>query len=302
MRSLAFLRSLRFTHVVPFVLVGCMPDVLLEGSAHDATPDAVTDVASEVRAPCSTRGGPMVDLGTHCIDLTEVTKAEYQRFLDTAPSPLTQPTECRWNTDFSPLAKPSTVDSSCDVTFHADVNDVVKFPNRPVVCVDWCDAQAYCASVGKHLCGRIGGGTEGTPTDDGNVIDDAARSEWYRACVGPDATPYPYGASFDPAVCRFDTTPSALKPVDVASMPSCHGKAGTPWGALYDLSGNVAEWTDSCNPPQKGVDPATQGCTARGGWWRDDRSDALACKATADRALVWPRARADDHIGFRCCS
>lgn len=286
------------------VASGCMPDVFLEGGPHDAAID-VADVGSDARAPCSTKAGPMADLGTHCVDLTEVTKAEYQRFLDSAPSPFAQPTECRWNVDFAPLSAPSAVDSSCDVTFHPDVNDAAKFPNRPVVCVDWCDAQAYCAWAGKHLCGRIGGGTEGTPTDDGNVIDDAARSEWDRACVGPDATAYPYGASFDPAACHYDpspTSPTRLFPVDVASTPSCHGKAGTPWAAIYDLSGNVAEWTDSCNRPQKGVDPATQSCTARGGWWRDDRTgDPLGCAATPDRALVWPRSRADDHIGFRCC-
>jgi hypothetical protein len=31
--------------------------------------------------------------------------------------------------------------------------------NFPITNVDWCDAYAYCAGIGKRLCGKIGGGT-----------------------------------------------------------------------------------------------------------------------------------------------
>jgi hypothetical protein len=54
------------------------------------------------------------------------------------------------------------------------------------VCVDWCDAHAYCKPVGKRLCGKIGGGP--------NLYADyasASSSEWYRACSSGGSFTYP---------------------------------------------------------------------------------------------------------------
>ena len=66
-----------------------------------------------------------------------------------------------------------------------------------MVCVDWCDARAYCAGVRKRLCGKIGRGTNAT-TDYAN----AATSEWYRACSSSGVNAYPYGNTRDASACN----------------------------------------------------------------------------------------------------
>ena len=81
------------------------------------------------------------DRRTYCIDATEVTVAAYGAFLATNPSTMTLPASCSMKTSFVPGAP-------------LDLNR----GNYPVSQVDWCDAWGYCAAVGKHLCGRIGGG------------------------------------------------------------------------------------------------------------------------------------------------
>jgi formylglycine-generating enzyme required for sulfatase activity len=97
------------------------------------------------------------------IDSTEVTRAQYRAWLQTKPTYGGQPAECSWNDDYTP---------GC----HWPAGEE---PNHPVVCVDWCDAYAYCQGVGKRLCGKIGGGPNGI--DD---YADATKSQWYYACSG----------------------------------------------------------------------------------------------------------------------
>ena len=151
------------------------------------------------------------------------------------------------------------------------------------------------------MCGARTGATDGVIDDPGNTLNEATKSEWYAACVGPAARAYPYGDVYDATSCFVD--PTVQEPLDVASKPACHGPAGTPYAALYDLSGNVAEWTDACRPYAGDGRGETNSCEARGGWWKDDRfgGRAQACAAATDTKLVWPRARNDNHIGFRCC-
>ena len=65
----------------------------------DVTPDAPVmdagDAGKEGGCP-GTSGPVMVDVGGYCIDSTEVTRAQYDQFLQSSPSTGGQPAECAW--------------------------------------------------------------------------------------------------------------------------------------------------------------------------------------------------------------
>lgn len=153
--------------------------------------------------------------------------------------------------------------------------------DHPVNCVDWRQAGAYCAWLGKRL-----------PTEE----------EWeWAARNGRDDTAYPWG-----------DTPPAGRP--------CWGGAGSEEGpgpeggtcvvgsrpedasvaGVKDLGGGVSEWTSS--QAVVGTDSEGRNGTAvkviRGGSWaeRDPRQ-----VTSASRAADLP-GRRDPRIGFRCAS
>ncbi len=199
---------------------------------------------------------PMLPSG-YWIDSTEVTNGQYNQFLNAQDKPA-QAGICASN------SYPASVQGMDDL---------------PVVHVDWCDAAAYCAWSGKRLCGKIGGGT--------NLIaaaTDPAADQWHRACSANGQHKYPYGNAYDAAACVIG---SGTKP------PPNKGCVGGYTG-IYDLSGNVAEWTNTCTG-----DDASAACLVRGGGYSSTPSE-LACDDTSKAQLRGDNSR--DWLGFRCCA
>lgn len=220
------------------------------------------------------------------IDVTEVTRGQYEAWVASNPElPSSDDVNCSWKRGAQAKKYAATEKCLAQSKWKACLTNC---EHHPQICVDWCDAYAYCESVEKRLCGRIGGGPN--QYDDYDMKD---LSQWYRACSDGGTNRYPYADAFDANVCRGHDYPAQLPTVEVGSLTGCVTATG-----VYDLSGNVREWEDSCD--------ADGGCRMRGGSF-GGLSDNLRCTyAIADNreegGLGSNRAYADTYVGFRCCS
>jgi len=222
---------------------------------------------------CPPKPGPTtvrVSAGSHayCIDGTEVTNAHYAAFLAAHYS-------------LAGSGAPGGCDQIADFT---PVQDWPAMPGHdafPVHEVTWCDAYAYCRWAGKRLCGQIGGG----PLAQQYEVD-ATQSQWFAACSGGGKHMYPYGDTYDPNACGGKDAMSMLG--IVGTHPSCVGG----FSGLFDMSGSVWEWTDTC-----ASDMADEFCHVRGGAY-DSTQMELACSGPSRN---WKRNSGANNIGLRCC-
>ena len=219
----------------------------------------------------------------YCIDSTEVTIGQYQAWLGKSPTTSNQISVCAsWNTSYTP-------NTGCLNSQWACLD-----ANCPQVCVNWCDAYAYCAAVGKRLCGKIGGGSNGY-----NDHASAALSQWYASCTSNgkySATSYPYGDTYQGTYCNgndhWGGNSALWKTVAVGSMTSCQSTQ-PGYAGVYDLSGNISEWEDSCD----GTTGPNDNCWRRGGGF-NNASDYMQCDTTFSDT----RNSDNGAFGFRCCS
>ena len=149
--------------------------------------------------------------------------------------------------------------------------------NLPVVYVNWKAASAYCQWVGKRL-----------PTE----------IEWEKAARGTDARIWPWGNEFDITKCNVESWDgSGSKPV--GSYP----QGISPYG-VYDMGGNVWEWTSSWYDAYPGStftakEFGQEYRVLRGGsWYYYDNLGPIGAR-TSSRDIG-----TEDHIsyivGFRC--
>ncbi len=166
--------------------------------------------------------------------------------------------------------------------------DRFEYPNRkgeyPIILVSWYEARDACKAEGKRLC-----------TED----------EWTFACEGEEATPYPNGYVRDPDACLNDRPWKQFN--DRALFPRAGENAkqeldrlwqGLPSGArelckssfgVYDLTGNVDEWTRSSIAGER---PSV----LKGGYWGPVRTRCRPATKAHDEQHVFYQQ------GFRCCA
>ncbi len=235
--------------------------------------------------PSNVGGGPiMIPVpGGFCIDSNEVTRGQYSDWYYNQGAPGQTPPECSWNTDYLPAG------GTCP-QFPPDPAD----ENYPITCINWCDAYRYCTGVGKHLCGKIASGAGGASGALGFMdFNDEAKSEWYNACSSCGKYKYTYGDNEVQDQCN-DYFSGSMDVLEVQSRPQCQSP-DTLYQGIFDLSGNVAEWENSCDNGSGGA--TSNDCRIRGGT-TSPLIDDIRCLATDVRA----RNITYKYIGFRCCA
>lgn len=212
--------------------------------------------------------------GNYCIDSTEVTQSQYKEFLgDSGIANLTKPPGCTAKTGY----QPNTSVSGCANAYDPDAK-----PSHPVVCVDWCDAWAFCDWAGKRLCGKVGGGPA-----DYNLPGSETVSQWFNVCSKGGTQAFPYGPTYSASTCNgSDASVGATFPA--SQFPSCEGG----YMGVLQMSGNASEWEDSCD----GTTSSSK-CRRRGGSYSAPAAELNCSVQKGDmRNSAWPQT------GFRCCS
>jgi formylglycine-generating enzyme required for sulfatase activity len=194
-----------------------------------------------------------VSLDDYYIDKYEVTTTRYAAFLQAT----SRAAPFRWN----------------EVSLVGD-------GQRPVIGVDWNDADAYCRYHGKRL-----------PTE----------AEWEKAARGTDGRTYPWGNEEPTSRHANFNKCCDWKGYATLTAVTEHDAGKSPYGA-YDMAGNVWEWVADWfgyyehSPDRNPTGPSSGSSKVlRGGSWHDV---ALLVR-TAFRLFNHPTARYGP-IGFRC--
>jgi hypothetical protein len=143
--------------------------------------------------------------------------------------------------------------------------DVYEWPNAegalPTAMVSQAQAADSCRSGGRRLC---------------------SAEEWREACQGPEGLRYPYGKRYDERHC-----PAQQKePARSGRQPACRSYYG-----LYDLTGNVWEWTSTPDPEHEDF------FRVAGGNW--ETAEKASCGLF--KYSFYPQNRYPA-VGFRCCA
>ncbi len=142
--------------------------------------------------------------------------------------------------------------------------DAYEWPNkrgrRPKNNVTFAEAMDSCFLVGKRLC---------------------TADEWESACRGPYNWKYPYGSSYE----RYACVTQERSRQKSGKSGACRG-----WYPLYDMVGNLAEWTSTRSAKNKKF------YIVKGGFW--ESGSRGSCELS--RYSYYPQNH-HNTVGFRCC-
>ena len=142
--------------------------------------------------------------------------------------------------------------------------DAYEYPNQPDATpkdmVSQEEAARICKNEGKHLC---------------------SIEEWQAACRGKDGFKYSYGKSYKQNKCNTNTKTAKRS----GRKTQCRS-----WYGMYDMNGNLWEWTSSTSKqhPDKYL-------VAGGAWNTNNESSCSESKFSFYPQNQYPS------VGFRCC-
>jgi serine/threonine protein kinase/formylglycine-generating enzyme required for sulfatase activity len=148
--------------------------------------------------------------------------------------------------------------------------DKYEYPDQegviPQTNVSFYRAKKLCESEQKQLC---------------------SEDEWEKACKGPSDLKYPYGNVWNAGRCDTQNKDGTNRSI----VPSGSYRGCASGYGVYDMSGNVMEWTNNTFSPQDTTDRVVKG----GSFTKPDW--ATRC---AYRYNMLPNSTSNE-VGFRCC-
>lgn len=150
--------------------------------------------------------------------------------------------------------------------------------SHPVVNVSWNDAANFCAWEGKRL---------------------PKEKEWEKAARSTDARIFPWGNEFDEE--KANTPQYGLND----TMPVGSFENGTSPYGIYDMAGNVWEWTADWFKPYPGNQHPDENYgekyrVLRGGSWYDCTYYKCGISAPTYNRIFFAPQSMNNNFGFRC--